>query len=350
MEPKTDPGGLLGADYEIANGRYRFKKVYGGANWWPELRAPLAAPGVDVKAGEYLLAVRGMDLKPPTEVYSLFENTADKSIEITVGPNPDGKGSRTVTVEPLATLDEERACATSTGSRATAGRCRRRPAAGWPTSICPTPVIGGSLAPHNRLQQTTVRLSDGTAEGRSAITPQPFRCVCEPEREPVFTGTHCHGTPGAECFPVGIWNVDAADRRAAPERAIFECLHDHAHLADLPLIVEGIQAGLPGSGANLATADQSSHRYSATVRWDGVAVPTWSLSGNTGIVDLTVPAPFRCAGGRAWRSRSRPPRIDSRARSMPVTPSTTRCSGGLRRSTSARSAVAISHARSSSPS
>jgi tricorn protease len=102
FEHKTVPGGLLGADYEIANGRYRFKKVYGGLNWSPELRAPLTAPGVDVKAGEYLLAVRGIDLKPPTELYSLFENTANKSIEITVGPSADGTGSRTVTVEPLA--------------------------------------------------------------------------------------------------------------------------------------------------------------------------------------------------------------------------------------------------------
>ena len=99
------PGGLLGADYEVANGRYRFKKVYGGLNWSRELRSPLTAPGVDVKAGEYLLAVRGVELKPPTELFSLFENTAEKSIEITVGPNPDGKGSRTVTVEPLASED-----------------------------------------------------------------------------------------------------------------------------------------------------------------------------------------------------------------------------------------------------
>jgi tricorn protease len=105
-EKKTVPGGLLGADFEIANGRYRFKKVYGGLNWWPELRAPLTVPGVEVKAGEYLLAVRGIALKPPTEIYSLFENTSGKSIEITVGPNADGKGTRTVTVEPLAS--EER--------------------------------------------------------------------------------------------------------------------------------------------------------------------------------------------------------------------------------------------------
>jgi tricorn protease len=102
---KPIPGGLLGADYEIADGRYRFRTVYGGLNWSPELRSPLTGPGVDVKAGEYLLAVRGIDLKPPTNVFALFENTAGKSIDITVGPSADGKGSRTVTVEPLASED-----------------------------------------------------------------------------------------------------------------------------------------------------------------------------------------------------------------------------------------------------
>ncbi len=100
-ERKTVPGGLLGADYEVADGRYRFKKVYGGLSSSPELRSPLTAPGVEVKAGDYLLAVRGQELRAPTELYSLFENTAGKSIEITVGPTADGKNSRTVTVEPL---------------------------------------------------------------------------------------------------------------------------------------------------------------------------------------------------------------------------------------------------------
>ncbi|HEY2785077.1 MAG TPA: PDZ domain-containing protein [Fimbriiglobus sp.] len=101
-ERKTVPGGLLGADYEIANDRYRFKKIYSGLNFTAELRSPLTAPGVNVKEGEYLLAVRGVDLKPPTDLYSLFENTAGKSVELTVGPNPDGTGSRTVTVVPIA--------------------------------------------------------------------------------------------------------------------------------------------------------------------------------------------------------------------------------------------------------
>ncbi len=101
VDAKTVPGGLLGADYEVENGRYRFKKVYGGLNWNPELRSPLTEPGVNVKAGEYLLAVQGRNLAPPANLYSFFENTAGKSIEITVGPNADGTGSRTVTVVPV---------------------------------------------------------------------------------------------------------------------------------------------------------------------------------------------------------------------------------------------------------
>jgi tricorn protease len=99
---KTVPGGLLGADFEIANGRYRFKKVYGGLNFNPQLRSPLTEPGVNVRSGDYLLAVRGRDLRPPTNVYSLFENTSGKAIEMTVGSNPDGTGSRVVTVVPVA--------------------------------------------------------------------------------------------------------------------------------------------------------------------------------------------------------------------------------------------------------
>jgi tricorn protease len=102
FEIKSVPGGLLGADYSVENGRFRFKKVYGGLNWNPELRSPLTEPGVDVKAGEYLLAVNGKDIRPPANLYAMFENTAGKIVEITVGPNADGSGGRTVQVVPSA--------------------------------------------------------------------------------------------------------------------------------------------------------------------------------------------------------------------------------------------------------
>ena len=99
--PNHVSGGLLGADYRIENGRYRFARIYNGENWNPDLRAPLTQPGVDVKVGDYLLEVEGRDVRPPAEVYSFFENTAGKQIKIKVGPNADGKDSREVTVVPL---------------------------------------------------------------------------------------------------------------------------------------------------------------------------------------------------------------------------------------------------------
>jgi tricorn protease len=93
--------GLLGADYRIENGRYRFAKIYSGENWNPGLRAPLTEPGVDVKEGEYLLAVNGRELHDTDDVYSFFLNTAGKQVPIKVGPNSDGTNSRDVIVVPI---------------------------------------------------------------------------------------------------------------------------------------------------------------------------------------------------------------------------------------------------------
>ncbi|HEY2456299.1 MAG TPA: PDZ domain-containing protein, partial [Candidatus Acidoferrum sp.] len=94
-------GGLLGANYKVENGRYRFARIFNGENWNPELRAPLTQPGVNVKVGDYLLEVNGREVRPPEDVYSFFENTAGKQIRIKVGPNADGKDSREATVVPV---------------------------------------------------------------------------------------------------------------------------------------------------------------------------------------------------------------------------------------------------------
>jgi tricorn protease len=100
-EVKRVQTGLLGADYKIENGRYRFERVYNGENWNPQLRAPLTQPGVNVVAGEYLLAVNGRELRSTDNVYSFFEATADKSVVLKVGPDPTGANSREVTVVPV---------------------------------------------------------------------------------------------------------------------------------------------------------------------------------------------------------------------------------------------------------
>ena len=93
--------GLLGADYTIENHRYRFARIYDGENWNPELHAPLTQPGVNVKAGEYLLAVNGHDVSGDDNIYSFFEETAGQQTVLKVGPNADGSKSREVTVVPV---------------------------------------------------------------------------------------------------------------------------------------------------------------------------------------------------------------------------------------------------------
>ncbi|MGA3188167.1 MAG: PDZ domain-containing protein [Bryobacteraceae bacterium] len=99
---KSVPGGLLGADYEISNGRYRFKKIYTGESWNPQLRAPLAQPGLNVSEGDYLLAVNGVELTGKDDVSRLLEGTSEKSVVLKIGADPAGAGAREITVTPIA--------------------------------------------------------------------------------------------------------------------------------------------------------------------------------------------------------------------------------------------------------
>jgi len=101
-EVKEVSVGLLGADYTIDHDRYRFAKVYFGENWNPDLRAPLTEPGVNVREGEYLLAVDGRELRGADEIYSFFLEGAGKEVQLKVGADPGGKDARTVTVVPIA--------------------------------------------------------------------------------------------------------------------------------------------------------------------------------------------------------------------------------------------------------
>ncbi len=99
--PQRVSGGLLGADYTVNNNRYQIKKIYGGLNWNPNLKSPLTEPGVNVKTGDYIIAVNGNDINAAEDLYRYFENTAGKITELTVSSNADGAASRAVKVVPV---------------------------------------------------------------------------------------------------------------------------------------------------------------------------------------------------------------------------------------------------------
>jgi len=98
----TTSVGLLGADYSVENGRYRFHAIYSGENWNPELKAPLTEPGIAVKEGDYLLAVNGRELHGSDNVYSFFLNTAGEQVVLKVASDANGSGAHEVTVVPIA--------------------------------------------------------------------------------------------------------------------------------------------------------------------------------------------------------------------------------------------------------
>ncbi len=114
----TPRGGLLGADYTVDQGRYRFARIYRGENWNPALRAPLTQPGAAVREGEYLLAIDDEDLKGSDSVYRLLENKANKVVTLKVGPSADGKGAREVQVTPVASEQQLRHYAWVSDNRA----------------------------------------------------------------------------------------------------------------------------------------------------------------------------------------------------------------------------------------
>jgi len=94
--------GLLGADFTIEGGRYRISRIYDAESWNPELRAPLAMPGVTVRRGDYLLAINGVELRAPDNVYRLLDGTANRQTVLTVNARPTMEGARPVTVLPVA--------------------------------------------------------------------------------------------------------------------------------------------------------------------------------------------------------------------------------------------------------
>ncbi len=96
--------GLLGADYEVdsASGMYRIKKIITGENWDAHNRSPLTEPGVNVKEGEYLLAINGRTLRAPQTPDELLTNTANEVVTLTVNSKASAEGARKVVVKPIA--------------------------------------------------------------------------------------------------------------------------------------------------------------------------------------------------------------------------------------------------------
>ena len=94
--------GLLGCDFEKTNGNFKISNIYTGERWNPNIDAPLAKPGIDVKEGDYIVAINGTALDSKTNPYALLEQTAGREITIMVNTQPTLTNARSVLVKPVS--------------------------------------------------------------------------------------------------------------------------------------------------------------------------------------------------------------------------------------------------------
>ncbi len=95
--------GLPGARFEVdwQSGRYRIARIFEGQNEEDIFRSPLTEVGVDVKVGDYVLAIDGEELKATDDPYRLLRNKADNPVSLTVNQTPSLTGARIVQYRPI---------------------------------------------------------------------------------------------------------------------------------------------------------------------------------------------------------------------------------------------------------
>lgn len=102
--PERPRVALPGARFALdrAAGRYRIDKIFQGQNEEDGYRSPLTEVGVDARAGDYVLAIDGVELKAPDSPYRLLRHKADRPVTLTLNSRPSAEGARQVTFRPVA--------------------------------------------------------------------------------------------------------------------------------------------------------------------------------------------------------------------------------------------------------
>jgi len=102
--PKSDVyTGWLGADLAVdkSAGYYMFDKIYGPTEYNLDLNGPLSRPDIDVKEGDYLIAINGKEIKVPEDYFKELQVIKGQKVSVTVNSKPSMEGAKTYEVEPI---------------------------------------------------------------------------------------------------------------------------------------------------------------------------------------------------------------------------------------------------------
>lgn len=105
--PERIPLGLLGAALvrHSASGYYQITEILPGQNWDKRLRSPLTEIGVNVKVGDFIVAVDGRPTDQMADIYSAFVGRAGKQVTLRINSEPKAEGAHDEIVVP--TDDEQ---------------------------------------------------------------------------------------------------------------------------------------------------------------------------------------------------------------------------------------------------
>lgn len=101
---KFEQTGYIGVNWQAAGEYYKIKKIIHGASWDAEVRSPLDMAGVDIKEGDYILAVNGIPITTENEPFVAFQGLAGKTVELTYNSTASFTGAKTAVIK---TMDDE---------------------------------------------------------------------------------------------------------------------------------------------------------------------------------------------------------------------------------------------------
>ncbi|MFV0583624.1 MAG: PDZ domain-containing protein, partial [Parabacteroides gordonii] len=100
--PQRIQTGLLGAEISRdKSGFFRLEKILPGASWSKDLRSPLTEPGIEAKAGEFIVAIDGIPTNSVKDMYSLLVGKAGVPTELSLNSKPQLAGARKIVISPL---------------------------------------------------------------------------------------------------------------------------------------------------------------------------------------------------------------------------------------------------------
>jgi tricorn protease len=97
------PVGYLGAEFKPdKSGFYQITNIFEGRNWEEKTRSPLTEPGLNVKVGDYIIAIDGTNLSDKLSLSQALVNKSEKYVTLKINSNPSENGAREITVKTIA--------------------------------------------------------------------------------------------------------------------------------------------------------------------------------------------------------------------------------------------------------